>query len=59
MMKNLTRKEVFNRWINSQGDMTLTPGDPKRNVNKKECKRSFLELIKRQVVRPPKDKVNR
>jgi len=35
-MKDLTRIEVLNRWINSQGDMTLTPGDPKRNIKKKE-----------------------
>ena len=58
-MKDLTRKEVLNRWINSQGDMTLTPGDPKRNVNKKECKRCFLELVGRHIVTPPKEKVNR
>ena len=58
-MKDLTRTEVLNRWVKSQGDMTLTPNHPDRRTNDDECRVCFLELIRRQVVKPPKQKVNR
>ena len=58
-MPNLTRTDVLNRWLESQGDMTLTPDHPDRGTDKKECKRWFRELVRRQVVNHPKEKVNR
>ena len=58
-MKNLTRTDVLDRWLESQGDMTLTVDHPDRRTDKDGCKRCFLELVGRQVVNHPKEKVNR
>ena len=46
-MKNLTRTEVLDRWLKSQGDMTLTPNHPDRRTDTDECKKCFLELLRR------------
>ena len=58
-MKDLTRQDVLDRWIKSQGDMTLTPDHPDRKTDKDGCKNGFLELVRRHVVNHPKEKVNR
>ena len=58
-MKNLTRKVLLNKWIKSPGNMRLNPSDPNRGGDSKECKKCFLELVNRQVVKHPKEKVNR
>ena len=58
-MKDLTRQDVLDGWLKSQGDMTLTPDHPDRKADKDGCKRGFLELVGRHVVSHPKEKVNR
>ena len=58
-MKDLTRQDVLDGWLKSQGDMTLAPDHPDRKADKDGCKRGFLELVGRQVVSHPKEKVNR
>ena len=35
-MKDLTRQDVLDRWIKSQGDMTLTPDHPDRKTTADE-----------------------
>tara|TARA_Y100000310_G_C20393359_1_gene673888 strand:+ start:377 stop:553 length:177 start_codon:yes stop_codon:yes gene_type:complete len=58
-MKDLTRTDVLDRWLKSQGDMTLTPDHPDRRADKDGCRKGFLELARRHVVRNPKEQVNR
>ena len=58
-MTNLPRQDVLDRWLESQGNMTLTPDHPDRRANTNECSRCFLELVRRHEVRHPKEKVNR
>ena len=58
-MKDLTRQDVLDGWLKSQGDMTLIPDHPDRKADKDGCKRFFLELIGRHTVSHPKAKVNR
>ena len=51
-MRNLTHTEVRDRWLKAQGDMTLTPDHPDRRTDKEECKKCFLELVRRQETEP-------
>ena len=47
-MTNLTRTEVLDRFLKAQGDMTLALDHPDRRTDKEECRRCFLELVRRQ-----------
>ena len=57
-LNKLNRKQLLKLFLTTQGDLKVPP-HKRNNPNNKLTKRCFLELIKRQVVRPPKDKVNR
>ena len=46
-MKDLTRQDVLDGWLKSQGDMTLTPDHPERRTDKDGCRKAFLELVRR------------
>ena len=59
-LTKLTHKELVNLWLSAQGDVTVPPNsDVDRGDNKELVKRCFTELLRRSVVKHPKEKVNR
>ena len=57
-LKNLNHNKLVDLWLTSQGDMTLIPGDKKRNTDKKLCNNCWSELIRRANMKQNKKKNN-
>ena len=59
-LTKLTHKELVNLWLSAQGDVTIPPNSGvDRGDNKELVNKCFCELLRRSVVRHPKEKVNR
>ena len=59
-LTKLTHKELVDLWISAQGDVTVPPNsNVDRGGDKELVNRCFCELLRRSVVKHPKEKVNR